>query len=350
MKELVLIPSYKPDERLLDFLGQLKELGVEDVLIVDDGSEEKYHEIYTKATKEFPNCEVIYHAVNLGKGRALKTGMNHALNKYPDMVGVVACDADGQHPAHTVQKAAKAMHEHPDKLILGTRRFFKGKNVPFSNFLGNQITIFVFKLLTGLYFGDTQCGLRAFPNKVMRKLIKSQGDGFEYENIMLIDLRREKIGYAEIPMDAIYFEEDVHTSHFNKIKDSFIIYKNILKFAVFPIFAGIVGYLATLLFFEIAPLCSLIKTAFIYALGLLLGWLILFIPVSEEKGKWHTILLPVLHTAVFSAAFYWLLNYKAFSVSAAWWLTAILAGPVGYGIYLRLRYGKKPDRVKIKGE
>ena len=163
---------------------------------------------------------MIYHAVNLGKGRALKTGFNHALNKYRDLLGVVACDADGQHPAETVKKAAGAMREHPDKLILGTRRFFKGKNVPISNLMGNMITIFIFKILTGLSFLDTQCGLRAFPKSVMQKLIKTPGERFEYENIMLLDLRTQRISYCEIPMDAIYFEEEKHTSHFNKLKDS----------------------------------------------------------------------------------------------------------------------------------
>ena len=347
MKELILIPSYKPNSMLLDFLGELKKLGLEDVLIVDDGSGEEYKGVYREAVEKYPGCEIIYHAVNLGKGRALKTGFNHALNKYDDLLGVVACDSDGQHPADTVKKAGEAMKEHPDKLILATRRFLKGKNVPVSNFLGNMITIFVFKLLTGLSFSDTQCGLRAFPKSVMQKMIKTQGERFEYENIMLLDVRVEKIDYCEIPMDAIYFEEEKQISHFNKLRDSFLIYKSILKFAALPVFAGLMSYFATIMFFMYAPLCSLIKTALFYGAGLLVGWLIALIPISEDKGKWYTILYPVIHTAVCSAVFYWLFNYSLSGLNGAWWLTAILAAPAAYALYLRLRYGKKPKRVKI---
>ena len=347
MKELVLIPSYKPNSILLDFLGELEAKGIKDVLIVDDGSGEKYRGVFKEASEKYPNCEVIYHAVNLGKGRAIKTGFNHALNKYEDLTGVVVCDSDGQHPADSVKKAAEAMKEHPDKLILATRKFLKGKNVPVSNFLGNMITILVFKLLTGLWFSDTQCGLRAFPKSIMMKLMRTEGERFEYENIMLLDVRTERIGYCEMPMEAVYFEEDKKMSHFNKLRDSFLIYKNILRFAVFPVFAGLMAYLATILFFEFLPICSLIKTGLFYGGGLLVGWLILLAPVSDEKGKWYTILYPLIHAAVFSALFYWLLNYMAASIHGAWWLTAIPAAPSAYAIYLRMRYGKKPSKEKI---
>jgi len=348
MKELILIPSFKPESVLLEFLDELSEQGLNNVLIVDDGSGEAYSKIYDEAQEKHPECEVIYHAVNLGKGRALKTGFNHALNKYKDLLGVVACDADGQHPADIVKKAAKVIREHPDKLILGTRKFFKAKNVPKSNLMGNMITILLFKLLTGLSFSDTQCGLRAFPRAVMQKFIKTKGERFEYENIMLLDVRRERMDYLEIPMQAIYFEKDKQTSHFNKLQDSFLIYISIMRFAMLPIIAGLTAYVATLFFFEFAPNCSLIKTGLFYGAGLLIGWIVALIPVSEDKGKWYTILYPILHTTVFSALFYWLLNYNAIGLHGSWWLAAILAAPSAYAIYLNLRYGKKPKRTKKK--
>ena len=346
MKEIILIPSYKPDERLLEFIRELDAEGLKDVLIVDDGSGEDFNGIYENVKKEYPNCDIIYHAVNLGKGRALKTGFNYALNKYKDLNGVVACDADGQHPADSVKKAAIAMDEHPDKLILGTRRFLKGKNVPLGNLLGNFITIFAFKMLTGLSFGDTQCGLRAFPKQIMKKLISTQGERFEYENIMLLDVRKECIDYLEFPMDAVYLEEESYTTHFNKLKDSFLIYINILKFALLPIFSGLLAYLATLIIFINVPACSLLKTGLFYGAGILLGWLVMLIPISDDKSKWWGFLAIIIHTAICSILFYWLLNYNAFGVNASWWLSAILAAPTAYALYLRMRYGKKPKKIK----
>ena len=46
------------------------------------------------------DCKVLQHAVNLGKGRALKNGFNEFLNLYqdnPDILGIITVDSDGQH-------------------------------------------------------------------------------------------------------------------------------------------------------------------------------------------------------------------------------------------------------------
>lgn len=95
---VVLIPSYKPDEKLLTLLNALsaqdKYAGL---LVVDDGGGETYRPIFERA-KEIPGVTVVSHAVNQGKGRALKTGINAAMNLYPG-ADIVTADADGQHHA-----------------------------------------------------------------------------------------------------------------------------------------------------------------------------------------------------------------------------------------------------------
>lgn len=347
MRPIILLPSYKPDEKLLTCLESLVDEGFDEFLIVDDGSGQEYKHLFDKAKQQYKGCTVIRHAVNLGKGRALKTGFNYALNHYEGSIGLVACDSDGQHPASAVKRVADAMIEHPDKLILGTRMFLKGDNVPIANFLGNTITKGVFKLLSGMTFGDTQCGLRAYPKVVMEKLLTVKGERFEYENIMLLSLRENQIGYYETPMEAIYIEEN-QTSHFNKVKDSFRIYMSLLSYAALPIFAGVVSFILTMIFFATLPMCSLIKPALFYATGILVGWLILIMPMPENKTKGFTIIYPILHTLIVSTLFYWLYNYQAMYFYGSWWLTAIIAAPLAYTIYLRLRFGKRPIRIKEK--
>jgi hypothetical protein len=196
-------------------------------------------------------------------------------------------------------------------------------------------------------FGDTQCGLRAYPKKVMEKILTVKGERFEYENMMLLSLREHHVDYYEAPMDAIYIEEN-QTSHFNKVKDSFWIYINLIRYAMLPIFSGIISYIVTIIFFANLPMCSLIKPALFYATGILVGWLILIMPMPERNNKGYTIIYPILHTFITSALFYWLYNYNAMSMHGAWWLTAIVAAPIAYTIYLRMRFGRKPKRTKEK--
>ena len=51
-------------------------------MIVDDGSGAEYQEMFARASA-FPHVEVLRHAVNLGKGAALKTAFNHVLCALP---------------------------------------------------------------------------------------------------------------------------------------------------------------------------------------------------------------------------------------------------------------------------
>ena len=64
MSTVVLIPAYKPDEKLTELVGQLKENNY-DVLIVNDGSGEEYEELF-KSLKD--RATVIGYELNHGKG------------------------------------------------------------------------------------------------------------------------------------------------------------------------------------------------------------------------------------------------------------------------------------------
>ena len=72
-KILILIPALNPPKQLIDYVKSLLENGLNDILLVDDGSKEEFKEIFDIIEK-FPegNIKVFRHAKNLGKGRALK--------------------------------------------------------------------------------------------------------------------------------------------------------------------------------------------------------------------------------------------------------------------------------------
>ena len=79
----IIIPSYEPDEKLPDLLKKLRETGFRNIVLVDDGSGEKYAGIFTEAETTY-GCVVLHHAVNQGKGRALKTAFNFCLREFAD--------------------------------------------------------------------------------------------------------------------------------------------------------------------------------------------------------------------------------------------------------------------------
>lgn len=244
LKVIPLIPSLNPDEKMTRYIKQLIDIGFEKIIVVNDGSSEKYDEYFDEIQK-YKEVDVLKHAVNQGKGRALKTGFHHYLNNYSNYIGVVTADADGQHSPKDTLKVAKSLSQNKKSLILGTRNFNE-EQVPFRSKWGNKITTFVFKLFYGKTINDTQTGLRGMPNNFIRSCLKLAGERFDYEINVLIEAVRAKINIKEEIIETIYIEEN-KSSHFHPFRDSIKIYKILLgsffKFAFSGVFSFAIDYL-----------------------------------------------------------------------------------------------------------
>ena len=133
----VVIPAYRPSAGLVDLVRALSEQDAPAIVIVDDGSGPEYREVFSRAA-DFPKVQLLRHAVNLGKGAALKTAINHVLCTFPALTGIVTADADGQHHPDDIRNVAAALMEQPESLILGSRSF--DRDVPLRSRFGNVAT------------------------------------------------------------------------------------------------------------------------------------------------------------------------------------------------------------------
>lgn len=221
---VVLIPSLHPDHLLTEYVDQLVAHGFHRILIVDDGSGPEYAPLFEDLQSR-PGCEVIGYPVNGGKGHALKHGMRHVQTAYPDAPGVVTADSDGQHTAPDVLNCARALLDHPDALVLGSRDF-DTDNVPGKSRAGNRLTSFFFALLYGKWLPDTQTGLRAFSRELILLMLDVKGDRFEYEMNMLISASGRHIPFHIVTIQTIYIEENRRT-HFRPFHDSMRIYRQL---------------------------------------------------------------------------------------------------------------------------
>jgi len=221
----VILPSLDPDEKLPKVIEGLLEVGFRDILLINDGSKPENLHYFTDAATAHPEITLLHHAVNRGKGAALKTAINYFLVHRPSGVGVVTVDGDGQHHKLDILACAKAMTESGD-LTLGVRDF-DHPDVPFRSRFGNKTTCGIFKLFVGMTVSDTQTGLRAIPRKDLPTMLAIEGDRFEYETNMLLMLKRKSIPFREVKIRTVYIEEN-KSSHFRVIRDSWRIYKLIL--------------------------------------------------------------------------------------------------------------------------
>ena len=220
MKVVPIIPALNPEDKLIKLVKELKK-DFNDIIIVNDGSESE--DIFNKL-KDIKGCVILTHEVNKGKGEALKTAFNYYQdNLEKKYLGVITLDADGQHlPSDAIKMSELVAKE--DKFILGTR-LFNTKETPFRNKLGNRITSRVFKWFYKVYLKDTQTGLRAMPNRLIKTLIEVEGSRFEYELNMLIKLVKMKEDIIQYDIKTVYLKDSNKGSHFNVFKDSYKIYK-----------------------------------------------------------------------------------------------------------------------------
>ena len=218
----IIIPAYKPDQKCLNTVEKIIETGFERVIIVDDGSGTEYKHIFN-SLETFEEVTVLKHAVNKGKGRALKTAFQYIVTNQFPLQAVITADADGQHLASDMVKLSEQLLETPDKVVLGARDFSK-KEIPFRSRFGNRFTRLLFRLSTGTVLTDTQTGLRGIPVKYLPQLLEVKGERFEYEMNMLASLRKNEVEVTEVTIETVYIEDN-KSSHFNPLRDSYHIYK-----------------------------------------------------------------------------------------------------------------------------
>lgn len=221
----IVIPSYNPTVELLNLIQHIREKNNACIILVNDGSHTHCCDIFEKA-KEMPNIILLEHPINLGKGAALKTGLNYA-SKQDFKGGVVTADGDGQHNPDDIIKILDILSLYPNNLIIGVRDF--QNNIPWRSKFGNVMTKKIFRLITGIALQDTQSGLRGIPYHFIPALLTINSQGYEFELEMLLQCKQHKIAIIEEPISTIYINEN-QSSHFRPIKDSIKIYYKLLRF------------------------------------------------------------------------------------------------------------------------
>ncbi len=248
---IALIPAYEPEKKLISLSAELKKRGF-DIVVVDDGSGPAYTEIFEELAQQ---AAVLTHGQNRGKGAALKTGMRY-INKYMaytelvmtasgvDVVSgrdavIVTVDADGQHLPDDVRRVAEISAQRRDALVLGSRAL--EKDIPARSRFGNTVTRHVYSAATGVRVHDTQTGLRAFHRSLIPRLLEIEGDRYEYEINMLMQLAAEGVPIIEERIETVY-ENNNSGSHFRTLRDSFRVYKEILKFSASSLASFAIDY------------------------------------------------------------------------------------------------------------
>lgn len=248
---VILIPAYNPDDKFVAFVSLLREQNI-NVIAVNDGSRTECKKYFEAAEEK--GCIIVHHEVNKGKGQSLRTGFSEVIKLNEKGAGydyVVTADCDGQHDIKAITEVVKAAEESVNgkkgpAIIIGGRfrdsiKSKDAEKVPFKSKFGNGVTRFLFKVATGISVHDTQTGLRAVPERLFKEMLKIKGNRYEYEMNMLLQISTWGVPYKEIPINTIYFDNN-EGSHFNPLRDSFLVIFQILKFIASSVLSFLVDY------------------------------------------------------------------------------------------------------------
>ena len=220
---IALIPSYEPDDALLKVVDELLENSFK-VVVVNDGSNSIYDEVFNKLPI---GVNYLHYETNMGKGFALKHGLQFIRSNFDNDSIIVTLDSDGQHKVKDAIRVCD-LCEEKGGLVLGSRHFDKG--TPFKSRFGNWMARTSFLLSTKHKIYDTQTGLRAFDYALIEKMQLVKGNRYEYEMNVLLDTIVRNVPIREVKIDTIYVDNNSGT-HYNPWKDTMRIFKELIKFS-----------------------------------------------------------------------------------------------------------------------
>lgn len=198
MKTLVIIPCKNLEAEVGDVVRGVLALGLGlDAVVINDGSTDG-----TSAAAEAAGAHVLEHEVNLGKGAALKTGFEYAVEKGYE--AVITLDGDGQHDPSAIPDFLEAVEKSGADIIIGSRMRAVGE-MPKLRIWTNRTTSRIVSLMAGQNIPDSQSGYRLIKVRVLADVVKSfVTTRYDTESELLIRAARRGYKTAAVTIKSIY--------------------------------------------------------------------------------------------------------------------------------------------------
>lgn len=201
MKIAIVVPVYNEEKRAVNTVKDILKVDKTSVVIlVDDGSKDNSYKILTNVFGKNKRVVILQHVINLGKGAAMKTGVEKAFKIGRDTI--IFVDSDGQHnPKHLVEFKKKLKSSN---LVFGRRKM--GVEMPTVRKWGNILMVKLVKGLFNIQRSDILCGYFAFKKKVYR-LIKWDEPRYGVETQIAAKVGKNKLAFKEVNVDTIYIDK-----------------------------------------------------------------------------------------------------------------------------------------------
>lgn len=195
----VVVPAYNEEKQIGRVISGLFEHGMQNIVVVDDGSSDN-----TSGAAKSAGAVVLTHEVNRGQGAALQTGNEYALASGASLV--VHFDADGQFNPADIKTAVEALRKQNIDVLLGSR-FLDGRSqIPWTKkYIVLPIARLINRFFTGLKLTDVHNGFRILTRRALEKINISQ-DRMAHNSEIIKQIKSHNLSFAEHPVQVSYFE------------------------------------------------------------------------------------------------------------------------------------------------
>jgi glycosyltransferase involved in cell wall biosynthesis len=194
-KDVALIPAYNEELTIAEVVTKIKDADILPI-VVDDNSSDKTGELARKA-----GATVLRHERNLGKGDAIKTGLNFAFKRMAGVQNFVFIDADMQYDPAEAAALLQPLKRRNADMVIGFRDW---STVPLRHRLGNFVWRTAFNFLFGTKLKDTNCGFVAMNRQAALAVKNIAQGGYILENAMLARIVESGLRVHQVPVTVAY--------------------------------------------------------------------------------------------------------------------------------------------------
>ncbi|MCA9970868.1 MAG: glycosyltransferase family 2 protein [Anaerolineales bacterium] len=205
MKLSVIIPVYNEVATVMEAVQAVLAVGrADEIIIVDDGSTDGTRALYPQMEALSDRIKIYMHAVNQGKGAALRTGFGKATGEI-----FLIQDADMEYDPRDYHALIRPIEEGKAAVVYGSR--FRGgptKTMFFWHMVGNKFLTLVTNIMYNTILSDMETCYKVFRADVVRNIpLRAKGFEFEPEITSKVLKRGHRIYEVPIAYNGREFDE-----------------------------------------------------------------------------------------------------------------------------------------------
>jgi len=205
MKLSIVIPVFNEQATLVEILNQVRAVdlpGIEkEIIVVDDGSTDQSAALLDEQVQG-GDLRVLHHRQNLGKGAAVRTGIEHSTGEL-----ILIQDADLEYDPRDYPALIRPIVEKRVAVVYGSRFLGPRKAMLFWHMLGNKLLTLATNILYNAILSDMETCYKCFRADVVKGIpLRSRRFDFEPEITAKVLKRGHRI--FEVPISYYGREYD----------------------------------------------------------------------------------------------------------------------------------------------